>query len=71
MASKAIIVLLDIEIPDNLEDEEYDGEGIRLSRLRDEIDKIIRDGCIEEGFNWKRIDYGLLGIDFVYDLETQ
>ena len=75
MAKKALIVILDIEFPDGMVDDEDPGTpgGTRLAVSESELEKIIRDGCSENGFNYSRIGpaTGIVHAELIYDLVKQ
>jgi len=77
MAKLALKVVLDIEWPNGMEDDENLGpEGNpRPTGFEIEIEKIVRDGCIERAFDYIAVDFpaqsGGSYIWKIYDLVAQ
>ena len=77
MAKKAITIVIDIEFPDGMLDDEYGGPapGGRRAEFRRELNKIIRDGCSANNFDYVGMRPSSLFVqnqaELVYDLVAQ
>ena len=77
MAKKVITVVVDIEFPDGMLDDEYGGPapGGRKAGFRGELGKIIRDGCSENSFDYTSMRPSSLFVqnhaELMYDLVEQ
>ena len=76
MAKRVLVVILDIEFPDDMTDPDYPYlGGYRLATPANEIIKIIRDGCTEESFDYTQIIpksfYPMSNAEMMFEVEEQ
>lgn len=59
MALKAVVVILDIEFPNGMLDEGYQGSnsGTREQTIGDEIGAIVSSGAVSQEFDSVKIDH--------------
>jgi hypothetical protein len=76
MAKRVLIVIFDIEFPDDMTDSDYPYPGgYRSAVPANEIIKIIRDGCTAESFDYTQIIsnslYTISDAEMIFELEDQ